>query len=534
MKGKTKMVDRISAPTPSVVHLVTLFRQITNGEIKIPAFQRDYVWSEKQIISLLDSVYESFPIGSLLFWRVEQKALEVAPRKLTAFPATAEEYPLSYVLDGMQRLTTLYGVFHFEADVTNPILNVGFELRQKKFRSLDQRSKTTDIFVPLASLFSPKKLLEFQSRIAKEADGDELLNSVLTLQAAFQDYMIPTVTIQSGDIDRVVGIFERVNSTGTRLNSVDFMRAITWTSSFDLSNKISEVTAELAEFEWALREDTIIKCVAIVLEMDVSSESLLELRNVDENALHDAFNQVVPTLKKTSEFLKNAFNIVSPDVVSYEGQLLVSFLLCHMGIAENVRTDFIRWFWACGLNEQLRGKPDDFVVNLLSDWKAAETSNVYEGRIQPSFTPRDFLTRRLLARAALTNTFKMLFAQKGAKDMQTGNEIPPHEYLSSSSTDHLLPILSRTELANLGELVGDKVASAKLFCNTVLIQSDLDVRTISPRDEVLRLLAEDKLDVLESQFITKEAAEALLGDDLTGFLTARATEMSAFSESLLQ
>ena len=534
MKGKTKMVDKISAPTPSVVHLVTLFRQISNGEIKIPAFQRDYVWSEKQVIGLLDSVYESFPIGSLLFWRVEQKALEVAPRQLTAFPATDEVYPLSYVLDGMQRLTTLYGVFHFEPEITNRLLNVGFELRQKKFKSLDQRSKATDILVPLASLFSPKKLLEFQALLAKEEDGDELLDTVLSLQAAFQDYMIPTVTIQSSDIERVVGIFERVNSTGTRLNSVDFMRAITWTSSFDLSNKISEVTAELSEFDWTLREDTIIKCVAIVLGMDVSSESLLELRNVNEDALHDAFARVVPTLKRTSEFLNSAFKINSPDVVSYEGQLLVSFLLCHLGIVEKVRTDFIRWFWACGLNEQLRGKPDDFVVNLLSDWATAENSRVYEGRIQPSFTARDFLTRRLLARAALTNTFKMLFAEKSAKDLLAGDEIPSHEYLSSSSTEHLLPILSRAELGNLGGLVGDKVASAKLFCNTVLIQSNLDARAISPRDEIIRLLTEGKLDVLESQFISKEAAEALQGGDLPRFLTARAAEMSAFSEALLR
>lgn len=528
------MINKISAPTPSVVHLVTLFRQISNGEIKIPAFQRDYVWSEKQIISLLDSVYESFPIGSLLFWRVEQKALEVAPRKLTAFPVTDEVYPLSYVLDGMQRLTTLYGAFHFDPDITNSALNVGFELRQKKFKSLDQRSKDSELLVPLASLFSPKKLLEFQAVLTSEEDSDDLLDSVLNLQAAFQDYMIPTVTIQSSDIERVVGIFERVNSTGTRLNSVDFMRAITWTNSFDLSSKIAEVSAQLSEFGWTLREDTIIKCVAIVLGMDVSSESLLDLRHVGEAALHEAFGQVVPTLYQTSEFLNSELKIQSPDIVSYEGQLLVSFLLCHLGIEEKVRTDFIRWFWACGLNEQLRGKPDDFVVKLLSDWATAENNRVYEGSIQPSFTARDFLTRRLLARAALTNTFKMLFAQTHAKDLLTGEEVPPHQYLSNSSTEQLLPILSRTELGDLSGVVGDKVASAKLFCNVVLVPADLDPRAISLRDEIVRLLADDRIDVLETQFISKKAAEALRDGNFGGFISERAATMSAFSEALLQ
>jgi uncharacterized protein with ParB-like and HNH nuclease domain len=56
----------ISSPQPSVWHLVTLFRQISSGEVRIPAFQREFVWSDKQILDLLESVTDGFPIGSLL------------------------------------------------------------------------------------------------------------------------------------------------------------------------------------------------------------------------------------------------------------------------------------------------------------------------------------------------------------------------------------------------------------------------------------------------------------------------------------
>ncbi len=525
------MVEKISAPSPSVVHLVTIFSQISRGEIKIPAFQRDYVWTEKQIISLLESVYDSFPIGSLLFWRVDKKALEIAPRKLSAFPETEEVFPLSYVLDGMQRLTTLYGVFHFEPDTYRSSLNIGFDLRLKKFKIMPSESKQGEILLHMSSLFSPKKLLSFQASISLEEDSEELMNSVLTLQSAFQAYMVPTVTIQSSDIERVVGIFERVNSTGTRLNSVDFMRAITWTNSFDLSSKLKDVSVEISEYGWDVREGTLIKFIAVLLGMEVSSESLIEMRSADETKLHAAFDLLPDIILRTSEVLEQSFGIISPEVVSYEGQLLVTFQLCHLGILDDVREEFQRWFWACGLNEQLRGKPDDYVVNLLRLWSRNNIQS--PERIQPNFTERDFLTRRLLARAAFTNTFKMMLANKEARNFRSCDVIQSSEYLSSGNTDQLIPVLTKQELSGLQDLIGKNINSAKLFCNSVLYPAGTTPRGQDIRNEILALLEDNRLDVLETQFITEEAAFALRDSHFGKFLLLRAECMNSFARDLL-
>src|SRR5690242_17633984 len=97
----------ISPPQPTVLHLVTIFRMITSGEIRIPAFQRDFVWKEKQMLELLDSVLEGYPIGSILLWAVDRPMLKTAPTEITSFPFVPETFPTSYVLDGMQRLSTL-------------------------------------------------------------------------------------------------------------------------------------------------------------------------------------------------------------------------------------------------------------------------------------------------------------------------------------------------------------------------------------------------------------------------------------------
>lgn len=513
------MSNRISAPQPSVIHLVTIFRQIASGEIKIPAFQRDYVWTEKQILSLLDSVYESYPIGSLLLWRVDKKVLDVAPRELTLFPDVQDSFPLNYVLDGMQRLTTLFGVFNYSQGNSIEKLNVGYDLRQFRFHHLDAAPQRGQFSVPLASLFVPKKLLELQSRLASEPDGDALLETVLKLQAAFQEYMIPTVTIQSAEVDRVVGIFERVNSTGTRLNSVDFMRAITWSSTFDLSQRLSDVTAELNEFNWSLDSDTIVKCIAIMMGVSISSESLVELRNQDENDLHAAFDALPNVLRATADYLYHNFRISSPDVVSYQGQILLAFMLTNRGTIEGLSENFKKWFWACGLNEQLQGKPDTYVSRLLSDWAEPRREATFAAQVQASFSARDFLMRPLRGGAALTNSFRMVLARTRAKDLITGVEIPSTEYLSSSSTSQFASILSKDEAA---AALNASIFSSKLFSNSILLSLSHDTSSLNIQKIIVDALEAGRLEDLESQLISSEAAVALAQGDHTSFLSKRA------------
>ncbi|WP_444451995.1 DUF262 domain-containing protein [Rhodobacter capsulatus] len=524
------MSNRISAPQPSVVHLVTLFRQIANGELKIPAFQREYVWTEKQILGLLDSVYESYPIGSLLLWRVDRKVLDVAPGTFTAFPDVPEIFPLSYVLDGMQRLTTLFGAFNYSKGNSIEKLNVGYDLREMKFHHLESSQQKEHISVPLSSLFVPKKLLDLQSELALEPDGDILLDTVLKLQAAFQEYMIPTVTIQSTDVDRVVGIFERVNSTGTRLNSVDFMRAITWSSTFDLSEKLNEATAALNEFNWPLDSDTIVKCVAIMMNLNISSESLVQLRNQDEAKLHKAFDALPDVVKATADFLHSHFGIRSPEVVSYQGQILLAFSLMHQGKLEKLSEQFERWFWACGLNEQLQGKPDTYVSRLLADWSNLRQSSYISAPAQVSFSERDFLVRPVRSGAALTNSFRMLLARNKAKDLKTGAEIPSFEYLSSNSTSQFISALSKAEVY---DVLKHPVTSSKLFSNSVLTSLDHEASDLHAKNLIVDALEAGRLEALASQFISRDAAAALASDDHLSFLSKRSASIFEYCQGVL-
>jgi len=101
----------ISEITPSAVKIDKLMARLGDGDIKIPAFQRRFVWKQDQVIQLLDSIFHNYPIGSILLWNSDQKV--TATRNVCGFaiPDRPQSYPVNYVLDGQQRLSTIYAVF---------------------------------------------------------------------------------------------------------------------------------------------------------------------------------------------------------------------------------------------------------------------------------------------------------------------------------------------------------------------------------------------------------------------------------------
>lgn len=98
-----------------------IINKIQSGEIRIPSFQRDYVWEYEDMAFLIDSLYKGFPIGSILFWRTSERLHTKKQLGNYILPEPQKNYPIDYVLDGQQRLTSLFSIFQTELspEVTN-------------------------------------------------------------------------------------------------------------------------------------------------------------------------------------------------------------------------------------------------------------------------------------------------------------------------------------------------------------------------------------------------------------------------------
>ena len=85
--------------------------KLKRGELRIPAFQRGFVWSPDDVAFLMDSIYKSFLFNSFLLWRTKVKLTQERDLGPFQVPEPTADYPTDYVLDGQQRLTSMLGVF---------------------------------------------------------------------------------------------------------------------------------------------------------------------------------------------------------------------------------------------------------------------------------------------------------------------------------------------------------------------------------------------------------------------------------------
>jgi uncharacterized protein with ParB-like and HNH nuclease domain len=89
-----------------------LLQMIHNKEMALPDFQRDFVWDPYATDELIESIISNFPAGSLL--RIKNGfQLLFQPREIEGAPRLDKGAKPSYlVLDGQQRLTSLYQAFY--------------------------------------------------------------------------------------------------------------------------------------------------------------------------------------------------------------------------------------------------------------------------------------------------------------------------------------------------------------------------------------------------------------------------------------
>lgn len=220
--------------SPSSPRLATLLSDVERGSIKVPAFQRKFIWSDEQIISLLDSIYRGYPVGSLLMWSTHEKLNH--ERELGGFmlSVTPDDYPVNYILDGQQRLTTLYGVFHSDDNTADAELADRFKICYvPSTDSFCHHSVADDKYIFLNSVLNTSLLLAELPKF--ERDERNIISAV---NEAFKDYEFPIVTIRERSNKEVCSIFQRINSSGTPLNNLELLTAWTWSDRYDLRNDI--------------------------------------------------------------------------------------------------------------------------------------------------------------------------------------------------------------------------------------------------------------------------------------------------------
>lgn len=272
---------------PTTPRLVNLLQEVREGAILIPDFQRPFVWDDQQRLDLFDSISRGFPIGSFMLWRTSTHKLKVYERLGPYGFRHRKDQNSSdrrYLLDGHQRLTTLYAALNVnegdklsagDKDDNEPKLIYydssicdeedaldGGSKRNPEPRFVIPRrnEKIPSTWLPLSILFSGRKLWEFVEKLRKEGKHSEA-DRCNELAEVFRDYSIPLVPLVTEDIDLVTRCFVRLNRGGSFMKESHMLRALTSTSENvkPIDEQFEALKSELANFgSWAELDDQVL------------------------------------------------------------------------------------------------------------------------------------------------------------------------------------------------------------------------------------------------------------------------------------
>src|SRR6056297_2945149 len=210
----------------------TILDHIDNGHMALPEFQRGYVWNRDQVRGLFDSLYKRHPVGGLLVWATESSQASARGDGAVA-PGVVK-----LLLDGQQRITSLYGVARgkppkFFDGNERAFSGLMFHLGDEVF-AFYQPIKMQDepLWINVSELMGRgsqaledmiEKLSEIPEIGVKATRFAGRLSRVLGILDV--DLHIEEVTGEDKTLDIVVDIFNRVNSGGTKLSKGDLALA---------------------------------------------------------------------------------------------------------------------------------------------------------------------------------------------------------------------------------------------------------------------------------------------------------------------
>ncbi len=508
---------------PTVQYLHQVLEELARGYLQIPQFQRGFVWTDEQRLELLRSIQAGIPIGSLLVWRTELTSLRsidtIGLHRLPTKPPAAGLR--SYLLDGLQRVSTLYGCLRslppgadpkFEGeDGEETSWRVAYELRSEEFEILKEGElqKPTHLLLPL--LLDSVALLRFQRTLSALPDVEALIQRSDALAETFRSYKIPLVPLVTSDLATATRTFERINRQGTPMSELHMVRALTWTSEFDLVEELEAISERLhSNLRWGLLEpEWILKVCKALADIDVDTENPEKTASVLREAPKELLAIAEISLGRAMMWLQDLAGIPGLQVLPYYMQLVMVAAAIPMGHVNDKGLRHLRtWFWETTYTERfsgITGYQTRAMIDGVCKLANGESWSPKGKKKPPNFK----LPTRLNANWARNRTAAIRLAALAPLDHE-GHPIDAAEQLATQGVGALVPISS-----DLKTLAG---------------------RIFLPRDniELLTLLRQDvkrvSQEVLASHAIDEAATAALARGDLVAFEQARARTLADLEE----
>jgi len=506
--------------------LADIMRDVERGKLRIPRFQREFVWERPKVVKLLDSIYHQFPIGSFFFWE--------APRTYNRFfrniaelglPEPDARDEITFILDGQQRITSLYVTAKgLTLDGVN-YKEICFDLEQQEFVTRKADNKR---YVALCDMLNEERQFEIYDGLPMH-----YRERFANCRTIFATYPFSTVIVRDTELDDVCDIFERINQAGKRLSLTDLVVANTWSERFDLREKIKEVNQALSSKGFGdLEAEAVTESLALNIKGGCTRSFQLQLTS-DE--IEKAWENTVESLSLAIDYLRGNMGVRTYGFLPYRGIIpLVAYYFYKSGnraISPSHRKTIDSWFWRVSLSGRYAsstatnmGEDRRLFDQILRD---AGVSVDY-----PVALEEDSLIGIQMHRtSAIKNAVLCLLAKRQPKHFRNNTIIPLDDsYFSdfnSPERHHIFP-------ASFLRQRGIKEFSLANFC---FLPAELNKEISDSRpSEYFKRLREQNPEfesTMESHLIPTDADSGIWTDDYDRFIRQRAELLRKEIESTL-
>ena len=548
--------------------LSTLLAGISDGSIALPDFQRDFVWKPDETEELIASAANSFPAGNLLRVRNTPQGLFACRAFQGSSALSPTDVPTFLVLDGQQRLTSIYqalygvgshryflrleGLMDGSKGFDEALFSVKSTHRTAR-KLEDEAEQAESLIFPLSSVLQGSGgFSRWAQSIARRRGGsadqqmdlvDKLLNKVGDPWIRpIEGYEFPVTTLSAETpTEAICTIFETLNRRGVKLTVFELLTARYWPRDIKLREMWEQAKAgrqAIAEFE--VDPYYLLQIISLAFRRtpsckrgDVMNLEQDERYNGDFAArFKNEWDEAVKGLDAALGILRNGCGVQVKKWLPYSTMLipLAALLVKNPLTSEDAalkRRKITRWFWCSVFAQRYESAPnsravDDF--NQVHAWlNGGQTPPESVSAFSSSFRP-EILRGVTPRQSALYRGVMCLILKEGAKDFFTDDKVSaelmsdrniddhhifPKAYLKRESVEEKLRdcVLNRTLIgASTNRSIGDD--SPSVYMGRIQHARTQD-------DEHPELFP----DMLRSHFVSDSSS--LLADDYDRFLAER-------------
>jgi hypothetical protein len=429
--------------------LKDLLAEIHNCTTVLPDFQRDFVWEPGATQELIVSIANNYPAGSIL--RVRDAKRLFAAREFEGAPPLDGRKHTFLVLDGQQRLTSLYQAFYGVgehryylnlrkliegADFEEAIFHVRAATKWAKARE-DFALQAQELLLPLSVLKGGAGgFLEWLLGVTNPMATDERTRNLDALTKinnewikSIDDYHFPVVTLSdTTETDALCTIFETLNRTGVKLSVFELLTARFWPQNIKLRALWDEArTAHPVIETFDVDPYYVLQGISLACRKTPSCKRS-DVLNLAADDIRAWWERAADALATGLEILRDDCKVMLPKWLPYQTMLPpLAATLAKAGAPKTAeagarREKLKRWFWCAVFGQIYESAPNSQSakdVGELVPWLLGETGPPevvtafrFDPRALRDITPR----QRSIYRGAVC---MMLGAGTGARDFHT-------------------------------------------------------------------------------------------------------------------